>query len=159
LSTTEHPAGLGWRLGARVVDAVVFTWLAIFVLIELDQRLLGGDPLGREQARLVFDSARSVILLLVLIVAYEVVPLALFGATAGKAVMGLRVRLTPSALPVGLVAVARAALLYLPPLFLGALGGAVGLVLLVSVVVMADGRGLHDRLLGTLVVMIDREDR
>ena len=159
MSTTETPAGLGWRIGARIVDSVLFTWLVIFVLVELDQRLLGGDPLGREQARLVFDSARSVILLLLLVLAYEVVPLAVFGATPGKAVMGLRVRLTTSALPVGLVAVARAAVLYLPPLFLGALGGVVGLVLLASVVVMADGRGLHDRLLGTLVVMIDRDDR
>ena len=42
----------------------MFAWLVVFVLVEIDQRLLGGDPLGRRQARLVFDSARPIVLLL-----------------------------------------------------------------------------------------------
>lgn len=138
---------------------MLFTWLVVFVMVEIDQRLLGGDPLGRRQARLVFDDARSVVLLLVLVVVYEVVPLLVFDATPGKAVMGLRVRRTNSTLPGALVAVGRATIVYGPPMFFGAYGGIVPLALLVSVVVMADGRGLHDRLLGTLVVMIDRDER
>lgn len=122
-------------------------------MVEIDQRLLGGDPLGQRQARLVFDSARSVVLLLLLVVIYEVVPAVLWGTTPGKAMLGLRVRLT-SAAPGPLMAVGRAAILYLPLIFLGAFGLIVVAVLLVTVVIAADGRGLHDRLLGTLVVSL-----
>ncbi|MDW3220843.1 MAG: RDD family protein [Acidimicrobiales bacterium] len=157
MTTRELPAGLGWRFGARIIDVVALTWLVVFVLVEIDQRLLGGDPLGQRQARLGFDSARSVVLLLVIVAAYEVVPAVLWGATAGKALLGLRIRLTSRA-PGALMALGRAAVLYLPLIFLGVFGLVVVLVLLVSIVIAADGRGLHDRLLGTLVVSLPRED-
>lgn len=136
---------------------VALTWLVVFVMVEIDQRLLGGDPLGQRQARLVFDSARSVVLLLVIVAAYEVVPAVLWGATPGKALLGLRIRLT-SAVPAALMALGRAAVLYLPVIFLGVFGSVVAIGLLVSIVLAADGRGLHDRLLGTLVVSLPRED-
>jgi len=155
--TSEQPAGLGWRIGARAADVVVFSWLVVFVLIEIDQRLLGGDPLGRRQARLVFDSPRPVVLLLLLVVAYEVAPAVLWGATPGKALLGLRVRMTTRAAAPGLAALGRAVVLYLPLIFLGAAGLIVTFVLFVSVVLMADGRGIHDRLLGTLVVTLPRD--
>ena len=157
MQTSEQPAGLGWRIAARVVDIVVFSWLLVFVLVEIDQRLLGGDPLGRRSARLVFDSARPIVLLLLLVAAYEILPAVTWGATPGKALLGLRVRLTSSAGPAWLMALGRAAVLYLPVIFFGGFGLVVPLVLLVSVVIAADGRGLHDRLLGTLVVTIPRE--
>lgn len=153
MTAREAPAGLGWRIGARIIDNVAFSWLVVFALVEIDQRLLGGDPLGQRQARLVFDSARSVVLLLLLVAVYEVLPAVLWGATPGKALLGLRVRLTSRA-PAWFMALGRAALLYLPVIFFGAYGLIVLLVLLVSVVVAADGRGLHDRLLGTLVVSL-----
>lgn len=156
---SDAPAGLGWRLGARIVDAVLFTWLVVFVIVEIDQRLLGGDPLGRRPARLEFDDGRSIVLLLAAVVIYEVVPLLAFEATPGKAVMGMRIRRVGAGLPAGLAALGRATIVYVPPMFFGAYGGIVPLVLLASVVTMADGRGLHDRLLGTLVVMIDRGER
>ena len=158
MTTREEPAGLGWRVGARIIDNVAFTWLVVFVMVEIDQRLLGGDPLGQREARLVFDSARSVVLLLVLVVLYEVVPAVLWGATPGKALLGLRVRLTARA-PAALMAVGRAAFLYLPVIFYGAFGLGVLLVLLVTIVLAADGRGLHDRLLGTLVVSLPTEEK
>lgn len=158
MTTREEPAGLGWRVGARIIDNVAFTWLVVFVMVEIDQRLLGGDPLGQREARLVFDSARSVVLLMVLILLYEVVPAVLWGATPGKALLGLRVRLTARA-PGPLMALGRAAFLYLPVVFFGAFGLGVLLVLLVTIVVAADGRGLHDRLLGTLVVSLPTEEK
>jgi uncharacterized RDD family membrane protein YckC len=157
VSSREEPAGLGWRIGARVIDNIAFTWLVVFVMVEIDQRLLGGDPLGQRQARLVFDSARSVILLLLLVVLYEVIPALVWGATPGKAMLGLRVRLTSSA-PGAVMALGRAAILYLPIIFLGAFGLTVLVVLLATVVLAADGRGLHDRLLGTLVVSLPRQE-
>ena len=157
MSSREEPAGLGWRIGARVIDNIAFTWLVVFVMVEIDQRLLGGDPLGQRQARLVFDSARSVILLLLLVVLYEVIPALVWGATPGKAMLGLRVRLTSSA-PGAVMALGRAAILYLPIIFLGAFGLTVLVVLLATVVLVADGRGLHDRLLGTLVVSLPRQE-
>lgn len=157
MSIDEHPAGLGWRIGARVVDSVVFTWVCIFVLVELDQRLFGGDPLGQRQASLVFDSARSVIILLILVLAYEVMPTVLYGATPGKAILGLRVRLTAASVPIAAAVLGRAAIVYLPLLFLGPIGIVTSLVLLGSIVLAKNGRGLHDRLLGTLVVSVPRE--
>lgn len=143
-----------------MIDNVAFSWLVVFVMVEIDQRLLGGDPLGQRQARLVFDSARPVVLLLLLVVLYEVVPAVVWGATPGKALLGMRVRLT-APVPGWLMAFGRAAVLYLPVIFLGAYGLLVLLVLLATVVIAADGRGLHDRLLGTLVVSLprDEEDR
>lgn len=154
----EPPAGLGWRVGARLVDIVAFSWFVAFVLVEIDQRILGGDPWGRRPGRLEFDSARPVILVLVLAFLYEVVPTAVFGATPGKALFGLRVRLTSRVLPGPLVAFARGALLYLPLFFLGPYSGIVVVVLFVSVWIPANGRGLHDRLVGSLVVSIAERD-
>ena len=154
----DGPAGLGWRVAARAVDSAAVIWLVVFVVVEIDQRLLGGDPLGRREARLVFDSARPILIVLVLIVLYEVVPSVLYGATPGKALLGLRVRMVTRHVPVGVAALGRAAVLYLPVMFLGLVGSVVTLVLLASVVVAADGRGLHDRLLGTVVVSLARDD-
>ncbi len=157
METSEQPAGLGWRVAARLADVVIFTWLVVFVVVEIDQRLLGGDPLGRRQARLVFDSARPIVLLLLLVAVYEVGAAVAWGATPGKAVLGLRVRRTSGAGPAWLMAAGRAVVLYVPVIFLGGLGLVVPAILLVSIVLAADGRGLHDRLLGTLVVTLPRD--
>ena len=84
-------AGRWWRLGARIVDLVAFGWLSAFVLVEIDQRLLGGDPLGREAGRVEITSSRSIILLLIAVLLFEVIPVSTAGATIGKAMLGLRV--------------------------------------------------------------------
>ena len=136
---------------------MLFMWLVVFVLVEIDQRLLGGDPLGRRSARLVFDSARPIGLLVILVVLYEVVPAVTWGATPGKALLGLRIRTTSPSTPAWLMALGRAVVFYLPVAVFGALGFVVPFVLLCSIVVAADGRGLHDRLLGTLVVALPRD--
>ncbi len=150
--TDEQPAGLGWRVGARLVDIITFTWLVFFVLVEIDQRLLGGDPWALERRSLEVDSARPVILVLVLVLFYEVLPALVWGASLGKAMFGLRLRMVTRSLPVWLAAVARSLVLYGPVLFLGVYAVVPALVLLVSVAIPANGRGLHDRLVGTLVV-------
>ncbi len=138
-----------------MTDAVTFGWLTAFVLIEIDQRLLGGDPWGLERGRPVVDSARSLTLLLVLVGVYEVVPVALKGVTLGKAVTGLRVRRQGGgSVPVALAAV-RAVLLY-APLFLGAYALLGFIVLLLSFVIPRSGRGFHDRIAGTIVVTLPR---
>jgi hypothetical protein len=154
-STDEPVAGFGWRVAARIVDVVVFAWLTTFVLVEIDQRLLGGDPWGRRAVGIEFDSARPIVLLFVLVVAYEIVPTAVAGVTFGKALFGLRLRQRPDdRIPRWLAAVARAVVLYAPVIFFGSYGGAVVVVLLVSIAVPRSGRGLHDRLVGTTVVSI-----
>ncbi len=155
-STDQPVAGFGWRVAARIVDVVVFTWLVTFVLVEIDQRLLGGDPWGRRAVGIEFDSARPVVLLFVLVIAYEVVPTAVAGVTFGKALFGLRLRRRPDdRIPDWLAAVARAVVLYAPVIFFGSYGATVVVVvLLVSFAVPRSGRGLHDRLVGTTVVSI-----
>ncbi|MEK9580616.1 MAG: hypothetical protein VW037_08940, partial [Acidimicrobiaceae bacterium] len=54
-------------------------------------------------------------------------------------------------------ATARALVLYGGPIAFGAFGGTFLLVLVVSVVLPASGRGVHDRLAGTTVVALPRE--
>jgi uncharacterized RDD family membrane protein YckC len=91
---------------------------------------------------------------LVLVALYEIVPAVLYGATPGKALLGLRVRMATRSMSALAAAFGRAVVVYLPILFLGAFGLVVAVVLLLSVVLAGDGRGLHDRLLGTLVVSL-----
>jgi len=154
----EKPAELAWRAGARIVDVIAFTWLSAFVLVELDQRLFGGDPLGRRPGRLAFDSPRAVALALLLAVAYETVPMVLHGSTLGKAMLGVRVRSLSGANPSGWSAALRTVMVYLPPILWGLPGLLVAAVIALSSAVPASGRGIHDRLAATVVVtMADPE--
>lgn len=150
-----------WRIGARLVDAVAISWVAAFVLVEIVGRLLGGDPLGRESAAsqiVSLSSGRTLAALVVVIVAYEVVPVALRGATLGKAMLGVRViRLDTWDHPGVLAASLRAAVLYAPLAV-----PAVGLLLFAAVIAPAliwpTRRGLHDLVAGTAVVRIARDE-
>lgn len=153
----EAVAAVWLRIAARVTDAVTFGWLTAFVLIEIDQRLLGGDPWGLERGRPVVDSTRSFILLVLLVGLYEVVPVALRGLTLGKALMGLRVRRQGGGAVSVPLAFVRAVLLY-APLFLGAYGLVGFFVLLLSFVIPRSGRGFHDRVAGTIVVALPRDE-
>ena len=49
-------------------------------------------------------------------------------------------------------------MLYGAPIAFGAYGGIVLLVLIASFVVPASGRGLHDRVAGSIVVALPREE-
>lgn len=134
-------------------------WILTFVLIEVAGRLFGGDPLGRVSAARQLTSVSSGRLLLVLglvVAAYEVVPVALRGATLGKAALGLRiVRLDTWERP-GLVnATLRAVVLY-GPLAVPALGLIVLVLVITPAVVWPTRRGVHDLVAGTAVVAVDR---
>jgi len=136
-----------------VLDVVTLTWVLFFVLVEIDQRLLGGDPFGQRPLQIDLTELRPLILTLLVIALYEVAPVVWKGATLGKALFGLR--LVPSdqrgLLPVTR-AFARTLVLFGAPVALGAYGGVVLLVLLASLVVPASGRGVHDRIAGSVVV-------
>jgi len=150
----EKPAELAWRAGARIVDVIAFTWLSAFVLVELDQRLFGGDPLGRRPGRLAFDSRRAIALAVLLAVVYETVPVVLHGATLGKAMVGVRVRSHNGGNPPGWSAALRTMVVYLPPILWGWPGLLVTTAIALSSTVPASGRGIHDRLAATVVVTL-----
>ncbi len=154
----ERPAGLAWRAGARVVDLIAFTWLSAFVLVELDQRLFGGDPLGRRPSRLAFDTPRAVVLGLLLALAYETIPMVFHGATLGKAMLGLRVRNLAGGHPSVWAAAFRSMVVYLPPMLWGTPGLAITALIAVSSALPASGRGVHDRLAATVVVTVGETD-
>ncbi|MEZ5168710.1 MAG: RDD family protein [Acidimicrobiales bacterium] len=154
----ETPASLGARVAARTVDLVVFGWLVVFVVVELDQRLFGGDPLARRRVHVDAGSAHTITLVGLVVIGYEVVPQLLAGATLGKAMLGLRIRTVDTSVPSLLAAAGRAVVLYVPALALGPVGLLVPLLLASTIALATDRRGLHDRLLGTLVVALAVEE-
>ena len=159
VDTLPTPAAVRHRLGARLVDAITLMWLLGFVLVEIDQRLLGGDPFGRRPLQIDVTQGRSLVFVIVTIAAYEVIPTVWKGATLGKALVGLRLRtVEPRAQVPWSRATARALVLYGAPVAFGAFGGIVVLVLIASFVLPASGRGLHDRIAGSVVVSLPREE-
>ena len=152
------PASVRHRLFARVMDAITLTWLLGFVLVEIDQRLLGGDPFGRQPLQIDITEGRSLVFVIVTIAAYEVIPTVWRGATLGKALLGLRIQtIEPQASMPWIRTSARALVLYGAPVVFGAYGGFVLLVLVISFVLPANGRGLHDRVAGSIVIALPRE--
>jgi uncharacterized RDD family membrane protein YckC len=142
-----------------VVDLAVLSWVSIFVLVEIFGRLLGGDPLGRESAtqRLTgLSSGRTALALVVVLVIYEVLPVAFRGATLGKAMLGLRiVRLDTWGHPGLLSSSLRAVVLY-APLALPVVGLVLLAVVIAPSIVWPTRRGLHDLAAGTAVIRLDR---
>ena len=155
------PAPLGRRVGARVVDLVVISWLSLFVLIEILGRLLGGDPLGREAAvdRLGdMSGMRTLVGVALVVIAYEVLPVALRGATLGKAMLGVRVvRLDDWGRPGVLSAVIRAGVLY-GPLAVPTVGILLFALVIAPGVIWPTRRGLHDLAAGTAVIGVVLDD-
>ena len=147
-------------MGARVVDAVAISWVAAFVLVEIVGRLLGGDPLGRESAAsqiVSLSSGRTLAALVVVIIGYEVVPVALRGATLGKAMLGVRIiRLDSWDHPGFLAASLRALVLY-GPLAVPTVGLVLFVAVLVPALVWPTRRGIHDLIAGTAVIRVDRD--
>jgi uncharacterized RDD family membrane protein YckC len=157
-----EPAPRGRRVGARLVDLVVAAWLAGVLAVEVGSRFLDGDPLAARVTQPV-SGTEVVVALLLAVAALEVVPTAIWGRTVGKALLGLRV--VPAAAggpgaedPAGRTRVGLVAALLRPALLLGPVAlpyAGPGLVLLVgaSALVLPGGRGLHDLLAGTTVVV------
>lgn len=145
-------------MGGRLLDLVVVSWLSLFVLVEILGRLLGGDPLGRgdaaDQIR-ALSGTRTVLGVVLVVLACEVIPLALWGASLGKAMVGLRVVRFDTFEPVRPVdAVIRSLVLY-GPLAVPLVGGVLSLAIVVPVFVWPTRRGLHDVAAGTVVVALE----
>ncbi len=85
------PADLGRRFGARVIDGIFDAWIIVVVKIELVRDLMGFDiPKGAKGA---YDTSKiaSKITIAIVFFIFELVPVALWGRTLGKSLLGLRV--------------------------------------------------------------------
>lgn len=157
VASTPRPAGLAARIGARFSDIVVFAWLSFFVLIELVARLFGGDPLGRRPLEIDPTTLRTGVILAGLSLAYEGVPVLLRGATLGKAMFGLTIIDGSGQRPGPLSVLIRWLMVYYGLASIPFVGWIVATAVLIPVLVLKDGRGLHDRLAGTRVVRRELE--
>jgi uncharacterized RDD family membrane protein YckC len=93
------------------------------------------------------------------LVVYEIVPVALRGATLGKAMLGLRVVRLDTWGPARLVnATLRAVVLY-APLAVPVFGLLVLVVVVIPVLVWPTRRGLHDLVANTAVIRPDHGHR
>lgn len=147
-------AGPARRVGARVVDAVLVAWALVFVTVELEGRLFGGDFLAQRPLSAVSPSATTAAFTLVaLVVLLDVLPVGLKGRSPGKLMTGTKVvDVADGQAPGVLRAVLRALLLWgwiAVPVVGWGLAAAIALTTLVS----PHGRGLHDRICGTVVVI------
>ena len=98
------------------------------------------------------SDVRVLLGLLVVVVGYEVVPVALRGATFGKASLGLRVVRTDSwGHPGALRASLRAAVLYLP-LAIPVVGPWTVALVVAPALLWPTRRGIHDVVAGTAVI-------
>jgi len=140
-----RPAGLGWRLGARLVDVTVLAWALVILLVEVVGR--ANDTITTGAVATVGGG---------LLVATELIPTATAGLTAGKFLLGLRVVSIHDGRPPGFGrALARSALLFVPLLYSplpGWLAVIPPIVVLAPIVIDRRHRGLHDRLGSTIVV-------
>lgn len=137
---TPRAAPLAVRAGARVVDVVTVAWLTAVLVVEVEGRLLpGGEG----------SLAGGVVALLAAGAVIEVVPVAVWGRSLGKALLGLAVTRADGGGPPGAVrAVVRWVVLF-GALALPWAGWAVAVVVGVT--------RLHDRLAGTVVVAAPRD--
>lgn len=132
---------------------MVTAWLVAIVLIELEGRLLGGDPLGRRPDPLVgVGEGRARLVLLAIVVLYEVVDSVWIRGTLGKRMLGLRVVDAADLGRIGLATSALRAVVLLGPLAIPYVGGWISLAVALSSTILPDRRGLHDLAAGTVVV-------
>lgn len=146
-------APVGRRVAARLLDTVLLGWVTIFVVVEIGARLLGGDPLGRRAVDVDLSAFRTIVLMAVCVVVVEILPVVLVGRTLGKAMTGITLQTVDGERPGWAATVLRSLLLYGPAIALPVVTVPVLLVLLASIVLSVDRRGLHDRLAGTRVVL------
>lgn len=140
--TPEPPAPLAARAGARVVDAVTYAWLVAVLVVETGRWLLGGGPASSPSVAVALLAAAAVV---------EVVPVAVWGRSLGKALLGVRVVRAGGGPPGAGRSLVRCTVLF-GPLAVPVAGWAVGLAIAAVAVL-----GLHDRLAGTAVVAAWRD--
>lgn len=153
------PAPLGRRAGSRVIDIVVAAWALAFVAIEIDGRILGGDVLARRPlAAVTPDGARLAVITVVVIAAMEVIPTAFWGRTPGKLMLGLRCVDIDTGGPPGLIRSTFRGLLLHAWVGIPLVGWVLPLAVIATTILAPRGRGLHDRLSGTMVVDAMQDD-
>ena len=147
------PAPRGRRVGGRVVDVVVAGWLLAISAIEIDGRILGGDVFARQPLSAVTpDGTRLAVITAIVVAATEIVPTAFWGRTPGKAMLGLQCVDVDSGRPPGLVRSVFRGLLLHAWVAIPVAGWLLPAAVTVTTVLAPSGRGLHDRLAGTMIV-------
>ncbi|WP_436793560.1 RDD family protein [Actinospongicola halichondriae] len=152
-SVPHTPAPRGRRVGARVVDLVVAGWVLAVAAIEIDGRLLGGDVFAQKPLSAVTpDGTRLAVITALVLVAIEVAPTAWWGRTPGKVVLGLQCVDVDTGRPPGVVRSVFRGLLLHAWVAIPLVGWVLPAAITASTVFAPSGRGVHDRLAGTLVV-------
>ncbi len=155
MSSSSPPelAPRGRRIGARIVDIVVAGWVLAIAAIEVDGRLLGGDVFAQRPLSAVTpDGTRLVVITTMVLVVLEIVPTALWGRTPGKAMLGLRCVDVDTGGPPGVIRSVFRGLLLHAWVAIPIAGWILPVAITISTVLAPSGRGVHDRLAGTLVV-------
>ncbi|MDE0802100.1 MAG: RDD family protein [Acidimicrobiales bacterium] len=153
VAASLDPAPRARRLGGRVVDLVVAGWVLAFAAIEIDGRLLGGDVLARRPLEAVTpEGTRLAVITALVIVALEIVPTALWGRTPGKVMLGLRCVDVDTGGPPGVIRSVFRGLLLHAWVAIPVLGWVLPAAITVTTVFAPSGRGVHDRLSGSIVV-------
>lgn len=128
-------------------------WVLTFVAIEVDGRILGGDVLARQPLEAVTPNGTRLAVITALVLGLlEVVPTAFWGRTPGKLVLGLRCVDVDTGAPPGLVRSVFRALLLHAWVAIPVAGWVLPVGIVATTALAPSGRGLHDRLAGTLVL-------
>lgn len=136
-----------------MVDLVVAGWVLAFVAIEIDGRLLGGDVFAQRPLSAVTpEGTRLAVLTTVVVVVLEILPTAVWGRTPGKAMLGVRCVDVDTGRPPGVLRSVLRGLLLHAWVAVPVAGWLLPVAIIVTTLVAPSGRGLHDRLAGTLVV-------
>ncbi len=152
-TTQDARAPRGRRVGARVVDIAVAGWVLAIAAIEIDGRLLGGDVFAQQPlAAVTPDGARLTVIATLVVAVVEIVPTAFWGRTPGKLVLGLRCVNVDTGAPPGLIRSVLRGLLLHAWVAIPVAGWLLPIAITVTTVFSPSGRGVHDRMAGTVVV-------
>lgn len=132
---------------------MVAGWVLAFAAIEIDRRLLGGDLLARRPLEAVTpEGTRLAVITALVLVVLEVAPTAVWGRTPGKVMLGLRCVDVDTGRPPGMVRSVFRGLLLHAWVGIPVAGWLLPAAITLTTVFAPSGRGLHDRLAGTIVV-------
>jgi uncharacterized RDD family membrane protein YckC len=147
------PAPRVRRIGGRIVDVAVAGWVLAIAAIEIDGRLLGGDLLGQRPLEAVTpEGTRLAVITTLALVALEIVPTAFWGRTPGKAMLGLRCVDIDTGESPGMVRSVFRGLLLHAWVLIPLVGWVLPVAIVATTLFAPSGRGIHDRLAGTVVV-------